>query len=115
MTEKGIFTTMSKEQEEELSKNPFRAVESFWYGVYAMRPLDRDMGVGIKQDPEVREQIGRAIDQINLAVKELERIGYFIGTLQVANGVSQLADIPEKAGMLNAVCDMVFGRKGGED
>ena len=115
MTTKDIFTKMTKEQEEELAKNPYRAVESFWYGVFAMRPLDRDMGIDIKQNPEVSEQIGKAIDQINLAVKELEKIGYFIGTIQVANGVGQLADMPEKVGIMTTSYNVAFGSKGGKD
>ena len=82
-----IFEKMTEEQTEELAKNPFRAVESLWYGVYAIRPLDRDMGIGIEQTPEERKQIHSILDKINLAVKELEDLGFFIGAIQTSDGV----------------------------
>ena len=110
-----IFTKMTEEQSEELAKNPFRAVESLWYGVYAVRPLDRDMGLGIEQTPEEYKQIHSILDKINLAVKELEDLGFFIGAIQTTNGVGMLMDVPDKMQILSAAMEMAFGSKGGEE
>lgn len=110
-----IFTKMTKEQSEELAKNPFRAVESLWYGVYAARPLDRDMGIDIEQTPKEKEQICQVLDKINLAVKELEDLGFFIGVVQTVDGVGQLMNMPEKIQVLSAACALAFGKEGGED
>jgi len=109
-----IFERMTEEQTEELSKNPFRAVESLWYGVYAMRPLDRDMGAEIEQTPEEHEQIHRVLDKINLAVKELENLGFFVGLIQTSDGVGTLMNIPEKIHILSTAMEVAFGSKGGE-
>lgn len=109
------FARMTEEQSIELAKNPFRAVESFWYGVYAIRPLDRDMGIDIEQTPEEREQIERVLERINLAVKELENLGFFIGSIQTTDGVGQLMDVPEKVHILSAAMEVAFGHKGGEE
>lgn len=111
---KDIFTKMTEEQLEELAKNPFRAVESLWYGVYAIRPLDRDMSIGIEQTPEEYGQIQNVLDRINLAVKELEDLGFFIGTIQTTNGVGQLMNVSDKMQILSAAQEMAFGSKGGE-
>lgn len=110
-----IFAKMTEEQSEELAKNPFRAVESLWYGVYAVRPLDRDMGIGIEQTPEEYESIHKVLNKINLAVKELEDLGFFIGSIQTTDGVGMLMSVPEKMQILSAAMEMAFGSKGGED
>ena len=110
-----IFGKMTEEQSEELAKNPFRAVESLWYGVYAIRPLDRDMGLGIEQTPEEFEQIHSILDKINLAVKELEDLGFFIGSIQTTDGVGMLMNVPDKMQILSAAMEMAFGSKGGEE
>lgn len=109
------FTRMTKEQSDELAKNPFRAVESLWYGVYAVRPLDRDMGLGIEQTPEEFEQIHSVLDKINLAVKELEDLGFFIGSVQTTDGVGMLMNVPEKMQILSTAMEIAFGSKGGEE
>ena len=110
-----IFEKMTEEQTEELAKNPFRAVESLWYGVYAIRPLDRDMGIGIEQTPEEFKQIHSILDKINLAVKELEDLGFFIGAIQTSDGVGMLMNVPDKMQILSAAMEMAFGPKGGEE
>lgn len=110
-----IFAKMTEEQSEELAKNPFRAVESLWYGVYAIRPLDRDMGVDIEQTPEEFRQIQDVLDKINLAVKELEDLGFFIGNVQTTDGVGMLMNVPDKVQILSAAMEMAFGHKGGEE
>lgn len=109
------FTRMTKEQSEELAKNPFRAVESLWYGVYAVRPLDRDMSIGIEQTPEEYQQIHSVLNKINLAVKELEDLGFFIGSIQTTDGVGMLMDVPQKMQILSAAMELAFGSKGGEE
>lgn len=113
--ENNIFEKMTEEQTEELAKNPFRAVESLWYGVYAIRPLDRDMSDDIEQTPEEYKQIRNVLDKINLAVKELEDLGFFIGTIQTTDGVGMLMSVPERMQILSAAMELAFGPKGGEE
>ena len=110
-----IFTRMTDEQSEELARNPFRAVESFYYGVYAIRPLDRDMGMDIEQTEEESEQVKQVIDKINLAVKELEDLGFFIGSVMSTDGVGHLMGVPEKVEILSSAMEFAFRGKGGDN